>query len=244
MEYMQNIIEYYDELFPVSNDQKLFYEQMLSGYEMPAKILNVGCATGSFDNALARAGHDVTGIDSSKELLETANRRRRLPNTAIRFFQMTTLEMARFLGKGFYNIISSLNNDIIKINDEILLRKFFYDCYTLLTPKGTLLIQIDNFQSLMSQSKIFLPTRESIRSKLLTEITHKDTGEWLLNQEVERSDGKVVPVIINKPVFLLTKSNIETYADEAGFSKVDFYGSYAKDPFTANSPLLVVKLIK
>jgi 2-polyprenyl-3-methyl-5-hydroxy-6-metoxy-1,4-benzoquinol methylase len=244
MEYMQNIIEYYDELFPVSNDQKLFYEQMLSGYEMPAKILNVGCATGSFDNALARAGHDVTGIDSSKELLETANRRRRLPNTAIRFFQMTTLEMARFLGKSFYDIISCFNNNIIKINDEILLRKFFYDCFTLLAPNGTFLIQVDNFQSLLNQSKIFLPTKESIRSKLLTELTQKDTGEWILNQEVERSDGKVVPVILHKPVFLLTKSNIETYAKEAGFSKIDFYGSYKKEAFTDESPLLVAVLRK
>ena len=96
MDFLHNIIEYYDELYPVTEDQKKLYKDLTKDL-VPAKILRIGCATGGFEHWLAKEGHDVTGIETSKEMLETANRRRRMPNTAIRFFQLFSIFLSSFL---------------------------------------------------------------------------------------------------------------------------------------------------
>lgn len=56
MEFAKNLVEYYDELFPVTHEQKQFFSELLTNYSRPAKILNVGCGTGFFDNMLAKEG--------------------------------------------------------------------------------------------------------------------------------------------------------------------------------------------
>ena len=138
MNAVQNVIEYYDELYPVTEIQKKFYSSQIDSYTKPVKLLRVGCGTGYLEHLLAREGHDVTGLETSKEMLESANLKRRNQLMSIRFFQMTTLEMTRFLGKGFYNIISCLNDRIIYIHDATLIRKFFFDCKQLLKEDGKL----------------------------------------------------------------------------------------------------------
>ena len=143
---MKNLAEYYDELYPISQEQQAFYEELLKTYPYPAKLLRIGCGTGYFEHKLARQGYDVTGLEVCSEMLESATRRRRLPVTAIRFFNMSTIEMGRFLGKKFYNIISCLNDRLIFIHDAVLMRKFFYDCKSLLSQNGTLILQLPNFE--------------------------------------------------------------------------------------------------
>ena len=53
MEYLENIIEYYDELYPVSDGQKSFFSALLKHYEAPSRILRINCASGAFEHALA-----------------------------------------------------------------------------------------------------------------------------------------------------------------------------------------------
>ena len=105
MEINQNIAEYYDELYPVTEEQKVFYQKKMILFKKPVKFLQIGCDSGTFEHNLAREGSDVTGIETSQELLESANRKRRTQLMAVRYFQMSSLEMTRFLGKKFYNII-------------------------------------------------------------------------------------------------------------------------------------------
>ena len=156
------------------------YEDLTKNY-MPAKVLRVGCGTGSLEHWMSKNGHDVTGIEMNQEMLETANRRRRFPNMALRFFQMSSLEMVRFLGKGFYNVISCLNDDLIFRNDEILVKKFFFDCKTLLAENGVLVLQIENFEKYNLEEDFKLSIRESIRTKLHTKISYRD-GKHFLSQ--------------------------------------------------------------
>ena len=73
MELIQNVIEYYDELYPVTDVQKKFYADLMKQYTIPVKFLRIGCGTGYFEHLLAREGHDVTGLETSKEMLESAN---------------------------------------------------------------------------------------------------------------------------------------------------------------------------
>ncbi len=240
MDYLNNIIEYYDELYPITESQKKLFADLIQD-KMPAHILRIGCGSGLFEHYLARLGHDVTGIDTSKEMLESANRRRRMPNTAIRFFQMSTVEMPRFLGKGFYNIISCLNDKLLFIRDRTLMRKFFYDCKLLLAPGGTVIVQLPHFETLPEDEKVSLPVRESIRVKLFSQMTQKD-GIWYMQQGLSRSEDRLTPVLRDAEILPVTVTDLKAFAKEAGFENVELYADFDRTPLTEDSPSVILML--
>ena len=46
MEINQNIAEYYDELYPVTEEQKVFYQKKMILFKKPVKFLQIGCGSG------------------------------------------------------------------------------------------------------------------------------------------------------------------------------------------------------
>ncbi len=234
MEINQNIGEYYDELYPVTEEQKVFYEKKKNMFKAPAKFLSIGCGTGTLEHNLAREGSDVTGLETSVELLESANRKRRTQLMSVRYFQMSSLEMTRFLGKGFYNVISILHDRIIYIHDKVLMEKLFYDCRQLISENGLLIIKLTNFSNYKNQQMIKLPVRESIRSSLATTI--EESGDkYYANQILENSSGKKLKVTVDAPVYLLQPEEIKEFSLKAGFSRVDFYSDFSENPFFSDS---------
>lgn len=175
-------------------------------------------------------------------MLETANRRRRMPNTAIRFFQMSTIEMTRFLGKGFYNVISCLSDRIIFIHDKTLMRKFFYDCKLLLAEGGHLVLQLSNYSVFNTKPMAKLPTQESIRVKLYTQLWTNEEGNCTLQQDLEHCGSKVVPVLKDVAVLPILPDQITEYAKEAGFKDINLYSGFDKSPLQADSPTVVCVL--
>ena len=240
MEILENIAEYYDELYPASDELKKFYEEETKNFVSPIKYLSIGCGVGTFEHYLAKGNADVTGLETVTSLLESANRKRRTQLMSLRFFQMSSLEMCRFLGKNFYNIISIPHDRIIYTHDSTLMAKLFYDCKQLLAHDGKLILRLPNFEKYNDGSLITLPARESIRVKLSTKIKTNTDGKKYLYQELETGNGKHLVVTENAPVMLLTKNQIEQYAKEVGFTKFTFYGDLNHGEFTQKSDELIV----
>ena len=240
MEFYENIAEYYDELYPANDDMKSFYAEEGKEYVAPIKYLSIGCGTGTFEHVLAKEGADVTGLETVPSLIESANRKRRTQLMALRFFQMSSLEMCRFLGKSFYNIIFIPDNRIIFTHDSTLMAKLFYDCRQLLAPEGKLVLTVPNFQKFSASPVAKLPVRESIRVRLFSKIKTEADGRKYLVQDLETGNGKKISVTENAEIFPLTKNQIEQYAKEVGFTKFRFYGNYSRGDFTSDSDELIV----
>ncbi|MFA6857302.1 MAG: class I SAM-dependent methyltransferase [Treponema sp.] len=239
MEYIQNVVEYYDELYPVTDTQKKFYANIKKSYSMPVKFLQIGCGTGALEHALAQDGSDVTGLEVSKELIAAASLRKRTQLTAVRFFQLSTLDMTRFLGKGFYNVISCLNSRIIFIHDRILLKKFFFDSKVLLSKDGTLVLALFNFHHTEQAAVTQLPELSSIRVKMISSLKKNGTELMYLNQNIETGNGKILKVMDNEEVYPLTKEEIVAFGKDAGYTKFCFYNSFSMDEYTNNSDMLI-----
>lgn len=242
MDLLENIAEYYDELFPASDELKKFYEEESSSFAPPVKYLSIGAGTGTFEHYLAKNGADVTGLETVLPLLESASRKRRTQIMSLRFFQMSALEMCRFLGKNFYNIISIPDWRIIFTHDPTLLSKLFYDCKQLLANDGKLIIQMPNFQKFSdsdSKSAITLPVKKSLRVSLCSKILTDSNSNKILAQDLETGSGKLLAVTRDAKVMTLTSSQIEDYARKAGFSSISFYSDFSKAEFTADSDELI-----
>ena len=240
MELYENIAEYYDELYSAGDDVKKFYAEETKSFAAPVKYLSIGCGSGTFEHYLAKGNADVTGLETIPQLIESANRKRRTQLMALRFFQMSSLEMCRFLGKAFYDVISIPNNRIIYTHDSTLMAKLFYDCKQLLTPNGKLIIKLPNFEKLRIEPVAKLPVRESIRVKLFTSIKTRAGGKKIVHQELETGNGKKLTVTDDAEILPLTKNQIEQFAKDAGFTKFTFYADFNRNEFTTKSDDLIV----
>ncbi|MCR5622068.1 MAG: class I SAM-dependent methyltransferase [Treponema sp.] len=240
---IQNIVEYYDELFPVTTAQKKFYDELVKNYADPVKILCIQCGTGVFESILAREGFDVTGIEFHADLLHAASMRKRSQLMSIRFFQMGYQDIARFLGKSFYNIISILDDQIMLIPDEELMLQFFRDVRGLLTEGGSFIISMPNFE-IMKQGIPMqqLPTRASMRASLFTELWKNDNGHFYIKQNLETGNGSLLPILEDERSYPLTSSQLKEFAETAGFKNVDLFAGFDKTPFTGQEDGLIALL--
>ncbi|WP_407397126.1 class I SAM-dependent methyltransferase [Treponema sp.] len=240
MRSIKNLVEYYDELFPVTEAKKSFLSNFAGEFKTPVHFLSIQCGTGLLENHLARQGHDVTGIENAEELLQAANLRRRSQLMFIRFFQMFIPDIAKFLGKSFYNVIYVMNNRLMFFPGAEAIQNFMCDAKKLLAPQGILVFEMVNFEKFGDSKLVTLKTRESVRSKLFTEILTDENGERTVSINVENSSEKILPVLSNVPVYPVTPTELEHFAEKAGFSSAEFYADFEKSPFNGNEESYVV----
>lgn len=236
MEYVKKLIEYYDELFPLTEDQKKFFNSLTVNNSVPTKFLHIGCATGSHVQYLAETGSDVTGIDQFQDFINRASLRRRTQLQSVRYFYMMPMEISRFLGKNFYDVVLSLNNQIILTHDEILMKKYFFDVKNALKAGGKFVINLTNFQNYdFGKKPVELPERKSIRSSLDSEAWKTETGEYMLSQKLETGNGRILDVMEGTKILPITTDDISSLAKEAGFKSVMFYEDFALKPWSNSS---------
>ena len=242
MKFIQNLVEYYDELFKVSEAQKKLYTELCENFSSPVRFLRVFCGSGLFESLLSKQGHDVTGIENCDELLHTANLRRRNQLMSIRFFQMEAEDMTKFLGKNFYNFISILNSRLIFLGGREKIRQFFFDCKKLVSTDGFLVIQCINFENRKDEKFFQLKCRESMRAKLFSEIMTEQDDSRLFSMNLETGTGKLLPIVKDIPIYPLLPSEIEDFAEDAGFKSAEFFADFDKSEFTGNEEQFIVVL--
>lgn len=242
MKFIQNLVEYYDELFKVSEAQKKLYTELCENFISPVRFLRVFCGSGLFESSLSKQGHDVTGIENCDELLHTANLRRRNQLMSIRFFQMEAEDMTKFLGKNFYNVISILNSRLLFLGGREKIRQFFFDCKKLVSTDGFLVIQCINFENRKDEKFFQLKCRESMRAKLFSEIMTEQDDSKLFSMNLETGTGKLLPIVKDIPIYPLLPYEIEDFAEDAGFKSAEFFADFDKSEFTGNEEQFIVVL--
>ncbi len=242
MEKIEKLIEYYDELFPVKEEKVTFFDNLLKEFQQPAKILTINCGTGLFEQKLAKIGYDITGIEESAELIKRANLRRRTQLMYIRYFQMLYSDISKFLHCGFYNVISITDNKIMCLESREQIKDFFINCKKLLSNNGVLVLELPNFENTSHLSSIKLPVRQSIRTKMISEIHTNSFGDKFLKSVIETGNGNITTIFNNKPVYTLEPEEIEDFAANAGFHRADFYSDYNKNTFTGDEESYIVEL--
>jgi SAM-dependent methyltransferase len=247
-DYYTAIIEYYDELFPTDSAARQFLldviesrKESTGGKPAPmSRYLGIGCATGNLENALAQAGIDVTGIDRNPEMIETAKRRMKRSVSTNRFFEMSTLDMPRYLKDGSFNLIGCLDNLLPSIGDETLLRKFFHDARKLLAKNGAFVIEVLNLDKYESNKAVLLPPRGSVRVRLNESWLPLGGGKFELGLALELGSGKAIRLKKGLEYFAVGSEKLEAYAREAGFTECARYADFSKAAWTTESPRTII----
>lgn len=238
MEFIQNLVEYYDELYATTEKQEQFFKTISQTYSAPLKMLQIGSGSGSFAIEAAKQGFDVTGIEMSQALLDSASLKRRNQLLSLRFFKLSTVEMTKFLGKSFYNILICLNNRLCFLREKSLMPQFFADAKSLLSENGTLVLQLLNYEFFKASGSQPAP-RKSIRASLLSKLTFAENEKTLLSQQIETGNGKILPIVENEQIYPLTKEELCEFAKEAGFSTIKLYSDFSGTELTPDSEEII-----
>ena len=211
----------------------------------PAKFLGVECGPALLTEHLQEK-FDITLTDSYAEFVNIVNTRQSTKENPAHVFNLNPADIARYLGKNFFNVITCLCYRVIFMKDRTLIKKFLFDSKMLLSEGGYLVLDILNFSKYdFSETKIELPAKKSDRASLYTSvIKNSDSVQYKLFQHVVTASGKVIDEVKDELICPISMETIRSYAKEVGYSSCEFFNDYKKTPYTADSDKVICVLKK
>lgn len=228
-----SLLEYYDELFPVEPEKVAFIEDLAKAFKPPAgngagrvKVLDVGCATGTFALALTKKGMDVTGIDNNSSMIGSACRRNPEPRTNARFFRMDMREMGKTFAQGRFDLVLCLGNVLVHLEDLREIAAFLVQARRALRPGGKFVFQVVNYDKIDREGIRRLPSIESPRARFEREYRDRDDGRLSFEATILSSSGQ--PVFRDRvALFPAAPTELAEACRDAGFAKVDLYDDFS-----------------
>ncbi len=246
MIYIKKWLENYGELFPIADSQIDFFQKLGKEFTSPAKFVSLECGTAALAQELLMHNFDVTATDSFKEFIDLIKIKSANTEPKIKAFNLFPQDIGRYLGKNFYNIIYFGDYRVVFMRDKIYISKLMMDAKAMLTEGGYLIFDLINFTKFdFSKDEIYLPEKTSSRASLHSWITKdKENVTYLLNQQVETSNGKIIDEVKDEPITPISLESFQKFAKELGFSSFNFYADYKMNPLTADSEKIVCVLKK
>lgn len=230
MSFYEKIIPYYDEIFPLN--QKA-YQLIHKYFPSNEKILDIGAGTGTMAIHLANNHFYVTALEPDGQMIQRI-REKTLPikNLTLQQKEMQQLHTITDKFAGIYCIGNTLAH--VKNSDELY--AVLQQIYDRLLVGGSLLIQVVNFdQALAKQAYSFpLIQRESFTFARMYDIQSDRidfTTRLTVGKEIHQQTAQLYPI---------TSSELLSSLQQCGFKEIMLYGTYQEQPFTLQSPAIIV----
>jgi SAM-dependent methyltransferase len=228
----------YDDLFPVSPEQRALFDSLMDDGGARS-IVDCGCGTGSQLQPFAAAGLSCFGFDPDPSLVAIARRK-------LSAYPKTRIETGSFadlprLVPFHSDLLMCLGNSLVHVpKDEA--SRFLADAAGALSPSGTLLLQILNYERLLRAGVTELPM---IRASEGT-VEFRRKYEWEDDRKVLfrtslRVAGADEPRIARNEISLypIYPEELWEMLTTAGFGEIRFYGNFARSDFSPGSEALV-----
>ena len=245
MGFYEEISKYYDYIFPAGEAQTRFIKD--SAGAPGKKVLDVACGSGEYTVQLAKAGYKVAAVDLDEAMVLKAKEKIKAEGVSADVFESNMLELSEKLQPG-YDCVFCIGNSIVHLGDTDEILKAVKQMHSLLSPGGSLVLQIINYDRIIKFGVNELPAiknddigLEFIRKYILDRDTgkiHFNTVLTVQNREIQERYENTIPL------YPLLGSDMEKVLKEAGFQSYQFYGDFSSAPYNESSYMLVVKAEK
>jgi len=233
-----SIAPHYQYIFPFNQSQIEFLRHVLP-YN-GARILDVGCATGDLAFALTHFGFPTWAFDFDTQMVQIAQKTKQEDSMFPVFEQLDMRQIDERFPESYFDTVICFGNTLVHLLSDNDIRKFIHAAFKVLSPEGKLTIQILNYQYILENQIKSLPLIDnehisfernyefSDESGLIdfnTKLTVKATG-----QEINNSTK----------LYAIRQNKLQELLEEAGFSAIDFFGSFNREPQTTTSLPLVL----
>jgi len=239
MDFYTSISRYYDHIFPFSPAQ--LEMTALTLQDNPgAKILDIGCATGSLALTLAEKGFTVEGIDYDETMIASAEKKKSDHRSNPRFRYMNMLTVAEEYVAGTFDAALCFGNTLVHLTRRSDIEKLFAALAAVLKTDGLLMLQILNYDYILDKKVSKLPPIENKVISFKRSYSARDDG--LIDFNTELTIIETDAVMSNSiALFPLRKAELEELMTSAGFIDLEFFGDFKMNPLTNSSLPLVVR---
>lgn len=237
MSFYRKLSEYYDVIFPL-NQQSINF---INGRIESGRLLDIAAGTGNHSIALAKLGHRVTATDLDANMVKRLSEKAALNNVSIHVQQLAMEQLDSFEEVDFSTIIC-LGNSLVHLDNLDEVKSFAANLYDLLTTSGKLIIQIVNYDRILSDNVTMLP------------FIHRETEKISFTRKYQKVDNKIIfkgvltigeEIFENQvPLLPITSKQLAEILTSTGFKSVAKYGSFKGESFTKESPALIIEAIK
>lgn len=234
---------FYDIIYDATEDIQFYIE---AGSKVDGPVLECACGTGRLAIPLARAGADVTGLDSSKEMLNVFRAKLRKENAVARKrIHLLTGDMRNFrLGKKFgiaYIAFASFLHNLTIRDEEICMKSVFQH----LRPNGIFIVDVFNPDLSRPQQLVRLDKVRTYGEETILRFNEQemDLENQMINATgiydfVSRS-GSVKRKVVNFQLRYIFKDELTRLLERTGYTVEQVYGNFDKSPFQEKSPRII-----
>jgi SAM-dependent methyltransferase len=217
--------------------------------EHGAPILELGCGTGRVLLHLAREGFEVTGVDSSAEMIARARHRIELQKTIAGRIQIVEGDFSNLkLGKT-YPLILLPYNTFAHMTTDSGLRATLGVIASHLTPDGRFILVLPNPIPIFGSSPEGLVLERTFRdeernlsiqqfsSLRLDRVAQLGHIVWLYD-EID-STGRVTRTSVPMTLRYFFPNELRALFEQSGLRPLHLWGDYDRTPFMEDSPALI-----
>lgn len=193
------------------------------------KIADIGCGIGLDSIALAINGHKVTAFDFSPKMIEEVKSNAAKFNLKIDA-QVHSFESIPINYYGTFDNVVSVGNTIAHLTPAQL-KKAIKKIFLLLKPGGKVFLHILNYKTILTESKRI--NNIAFRDGQVI-IRFYDLGKEKINFNIlsfqldQPKEFKLVTTVH----YPHSRSSIDKYLGDVGFTKIKFCKNFEGDPFT------------
>ncbi len=253
MDFYASMAPYYDLLFPKDDEAIGFLSaRMGQGGRPIARLLDVGCGTGTVLASLQGRYASAAGLDLDPELLalaaeKLACKRYGVQGSSPVRYRSDSIELAladmrdlvSLYPKKEFSAILCLGNTLPHLPGDDAMRAFFSSVGKLLAADGVFIFQIINYDRILDGKIGGLPVLSRGNVSFSRAYSEPDeSGRIVFSTEL--SDSEKGTVSKNSvPLFPLRTERAREALVDAGFQKIEFFGDYSGKPWSHDSFLTI-----
>jgi len=180
---------------------------------------DLGCGTGGDSIALASLGLEVTGFDPSSEMIRVANENAKKEKLDVDIYEYAIHTIPESFTNKF-DLVVSLGNTFANIEG-----KFFAEsikkCFGLLKSKGTLVIQVLNYEKILSEKKRIVNIREG-KENYFIRFYDFNNDEIIFNILIFSKTNPHQNKLISTNVYPYNLEDFNQELNNVGFNKIEF----------------------
>ena len=232
----ENIAEFYDEIFPLKQTRLDFIDSFLKNN---LKVLDIGCATGELALALAKKSHHLVGIDLDGKMIALAGQKAKKQGLKTEFFIKDMTRIGEDFSPASFDAVFCFGNTLVHLENPKKMKEVFIGIHKVLKSGGIFLVQVVNYDRILSEGVKELPLLESEHFTFRREYCYDEIDHRIrfLTHLTIKKNGEVIKS--SETLYPLTFRELKDALDHAGFSKLQFFGGETKIPYNKNSPALI-----